>query len=151
MSRQSRNPESKHIPTHPTLSELLTDAPKTPYAPSDLTDLPPAYLRIADVAPTKEPSTSPLEEALRITTGDRQNSYGHPLEDFSRTAALWTSLLGEKLRSKITPEEVALCMVCLKLSREMNKHKQDNLVDIAGYINCLHMLIEEKKYESEIS
>jgi Domain of unknown function (DUF6378) len=94
--------------------------------------------------PTSVPKRGPLEEALLLTTGDRQQSYGHPLEDFSRTAGLWTALLGKKLLSPITPEEVALCMVCLKLSREMNKHKQDNLVDMAGYVNCLDMLITEK-------
>jgi hypothetical protein len=41
-----------------------------------------------------------------------------------------------------------MAMICLKLSREQNKPKRDNLVDIAGYINCLHMVIEEKKNET---
>jgi hypothetical protein len=35
-------------------------------------------------------------------------------------------------------------MVCLKLSRQMNKRKRDNLVDAAGYVNCAHMVIEEE-------
>jgi hypothetical protein len=105
----------------------------------------PSYLISAHLdGSTSAPSRSPLEEALELTSGDRQASYGHPLQDFSRTAGLWTSLLGTKLLQPITPEEVALCMVCLKLSREMNKHKQDNLIDIAGYINCLDMILKEK-------
>jgi hypothetical protein len=87
---------------------------------------------------------NPLSEALRITAGARQDSYGSPLQDFTRTGALWTALLGLP-PGTITPEKVALMMVCLKLSREAHKHGRDNLVDAAGYINCLDMLIEAKK------
>lgn len=100
----------------------------------------------ASLAPsTSSQSESPLVEALRLTTGDRQSSYGHPLQDFSRTAGLWNSLLMEKLKKPLTPEDVAMAMICLKLSREQNKPKRDNLVDIAGYVNCLQMVIDQKK------
>lgn len=111
---------------------------------SDLSGLPSAYIQSATAPSSSEPNESPLEEALRLTTGDRQSAYGHPLEDFSRTAGLWTALLGAKLRSPITPEEVALAMVCVKMSRQQNKAKRDNIVDMAGYVNCLHMVIEEQ-------
>lgn len=87
---------------------------------------------------------NPLEEALLITTGDRQNSYGHPIEDFGRTAGMWSALLCNKLLVPLTAEDVAMAMVCLKLSRQQNKPKHDNLVDMAGYVNCLHMVIERK-------
>jgi hypothetical protein len=121
-------------------------------ASSDINDLPSVYIPNVIRASVNEPNGSPLEahradgpleEALRLTTGDRQNSYGHPLQDFTRTAELWTALLSLQ-RRPITPEEVALCMVMLKASREMNKHKRDNLVDMAGYVNCLDMLIKAK-------
>lgn len=114
-------------------------------ASSDISDLPSASIPNVIRASVSEPSGSPLEEALRLTTGDRQSSYGHPLQDFTRTAGLWTALLSLQSRP-ITPEEVALCLVMLKASREMNKHKRDNLVDMAGYVNCLDMLIEAKKF-----
>lgn len=39
-------------------------------------------------------------------------------------------------------------MVCLKMSREMNRHTQDNLIDAAGYINCLDMIIKKKADET---
>ena len=104
----------------------------------------PSYYSHPPVTVTRGPKPSVLEEALQLTTGDRQKTYGHPLEDFSRTAGLWTSLLGKKLKEPITPQEVALAMVCLKMSRQQNKNKRDNLVDMAGYVNCLDMLLNEQ-------
>lgn len=73
-----------------------------------------------------------LEEAIRITSGDRQASYGPPDQDFARTAAMWSAIKGVEF----TPREVAMFMICLKLSRETHQQKRDNWVDIAGYAKC---------------
>lgn len=70
-----------------------------------------------------------LQEAESVVYGDREASYGHPYDDFSRTAAMWAGLTGYSF----TPAMVGLMMICVKLSRETNKPKRDNLVDIAGY------------------
>jgi len=35
-----------------------------------------------------------------------------------------------------TAREVAMFMVCVKLSRETHQRKRDNWVDIAGYAKC---------------
>lgn len=76
-----------------------------------------------------------LQEALRITSGDRQNQYGPPNEDFARTAKMWTALKGVEFEAR----DVALFLICLKLSRETHQRKRDNAVDIAGYARCLHL------------
>ena len=34
-------------------------------------------------------------------------------------------------------------MICVKLSRQVNKPKRDNTVDGAGYFECLQMAIDE--------
>lgn len=83
-----------------------------------------------------------LEEAQSHVYGARQGDYGHPREDFTRTAILWTGVLHHKLADgeHITPEDVALCMVQVKVSREVNKPKRDNRVDMAGYALCLDRL-----------
>jgi hypothetical protein len=88
-----------------------------------------------------EPPTI-LEEANALVYGDRQGDYGHPREDFTRTAILWTGVLHHKLADgeHITPEDIALCMVQVKVSREVNKPKRDNRVDGAGYFLCLDRL-----------
>ena len=56
-----------------------------------------------------------------------------------------TIILKDKLKEPITPEEAIMCMITLKLSREMNIHKKDNLVDGAGYFQCLQKAIVKRK------
>ena len=79
---------------------------------------------------------SVLTEAQSLVHGDRQRSYGHPAVDFARTAALVNTLLASKLSKDLGPEDVALFMVAVKLSRECHEPARDNLVDAAGYLEC---------------
>lgn len=77
-----------------------------------------------------------LEEAHRLVDKDRTDDYGHPSEYFGQIAVVW----GELLDCTITPEQVVLCMVLVKVMRENNKPKRDNVVDIAGYARVLEMV-----------
>ena len=83
---------------------------------------------------------SVLLEAEGLVHGDRNADYGHPLDDFSRTAAMWTAILG----NPVSPEQVGLCMCAVKISRQCNRPKRDNLVDLAGYAETVSMVIDEK-------
>ena len=69
-------------------------------------------------------------DAINLISGDRQRDYGTPTENLGRIAAMWTPLLGVE----VTPKHVALCMVALKLAREVNTPKRDNIVDGIGYL-----------------
>lgn len=82
-----------------------------------------------------------LQEAQRLIFGDRQAAYGHPLDDFSKTAKMWSAIFGVD----VEPEQVPLAMIAAKISRELNRHKRDNPVDIAGYAGTLQMVVEEKQ------
>ena len=79
-----------------------------------------------------------LEEAIRLTSHDRNSDYGNPLEDYQRTAALWTALLAHKLKPGeiIEWDDAIRCMCAVKLSRDVHKKKRDNMVDLAGYAHC---------------
>lgn len=82
-----------------------------------------------------------LEEAQKLVYGDRQASYGHPLDDFTRTAAMWSAILGHP----VTAQQVGLCMCAVKISRQVNAPKRDNLVDLAGYAATVELVIDEEK------
>ena len=79
-----------------------------------------------------------LEEALRVTSGDRQASYGPPDQDFRRTADMWTGLFRDMLREGVAfePFHIAQAMILLKMSRQLHQRKRDNWVDTAGYARC---------------
>lgn len=81
-----------------------------------------------------------LVEAERLVHGDRNADYGHPLDDFTRTAKIWSAILG----TNVKPEQVGLCLIGVKLSRECNRSKRDNLVDIAGYAETVEWLKDER-------
>ena len=71
-----------------------------------------------------------LQEALRLTSTDRQKNYGEPFINHQRIANIWSVLLSVE----ITPSQVALCMVGVKLARlvETPDHK-DSFIDMAAY------------------
>lgn len=82
-----------------------------------------------------------LEEALQITSGDRQAAYGPPDQDFRRTADMWSALFRSMLRDGVAfePFHVAQAMILLKMSRQLHQRKRDNWVDTAGYARCGHI------------
>jgi len=78
-------------------------------------------------------------EAVSLVSGDRQKAYGHPSKNFEDIARLWSVILG----IEVTPGQVGLCMVQVKLAREVFVPKRDNLVDAVGYILAYDATKEE--------
>lgn len=70
-----------------------------------------------------------LQEAERLTNTDRQATYGTPYLNHLRIAQLWSAYLEQE----ITPEQVAMCQVLVKVARSMESFKEDNFVDGAAY------------------
>ncbi len=92
-------------------------------------------LDFAQAVPTDE---NVLEEANRLVGGARGENYGHPYDDFGRTAAIISAIIG----TEVTRHQVPLIMIAVKLSRHCNKPKRDNIVDIAGYARTAEMVAE---------
>ena len=72
-----------------------------------------------------------LMEADRLTSGDRNKNYGDPYVNHDRIARIWSVVLGHE----VSPAQVALCMVGVKLARlvETPDHL-DSFVDGAAYM-----------------
>jgi hypothetical protein len=69
-----------------------------------------------------------LNEARAIIQ-DRGLDYGHPTDNMSRTASLWSAYLEVPLR----PDQVAICLALVKVARSMETGKVDNYIDGAAY------------------
>lgn len=82
-----------------------------------------------------------LLEAHNLITGDRNNEYAHPLDDYTQTRDIFQAITGVSL----TVEQAILFMVSVKLSRlrtamSEGRWAHDTVVDAAGYIGCLAMV-----------
>lgn len=89
------------------------------------------------------------DEAKKLVIGDRNADYGNPADDYAKTAKMWSGMLIHKLKPgvEITAKEATLMMVLLKISREVNKAKPDNLIDAHGYLNLSEWIGTGKRPE----
>lgn len=61
----------------------------------------------------------------------RGTQYGHPISNHKRIAELWSAYLGYPIQ----PNEVAMCMCLVKISRQAEDPRvADNYKDAIGYI-----------------
>lgn len=90
---------------------------------------------------------SVLGEAQALVHGDRGKTYGHPIDDFGCTAAMWAAYLSHRygLDIELAPEDVALMMACVKISRlAATPGHRDSIVDLAGYAETCGMVLDER-------
>jgi hypothetical protein len=87
-------------------------------------------------------SETVLEEAQRLVYGARQKNYGHPRDDFDCAIKIFNAYVKKKydLTVPFDATDVPMFMIAVKMSREANKHKRDNLVDMCGYVATLERI-----------
>ena len=86
-----------------------------------------------------------FDEANNLVNNERNCDYDHPLDNFNRIKKGWEVIFGIKL----TEEKVGLAMAWVKIAREAYKHKRDNLVDGAGYLGTVDMVITERERRAD--
>lgn len=89
-----------------------------------------------------------LHKAEELINGARQEDYGDKLQNFSQIAMLMQGYLAPKLAEgcKITPEDVAMLMICVKMARlAKSPNHVDSIMDIAGYAGCYDKLRSERR------
>ncbi len=78
-----------------------------------------------------------LEHAATIFA-ERRKTYGNPAAAMEVVARRWSIILGRS----VTPAQVVLCMIDLKLARlAHDPTHQDSVVDVAGYAAVLHEVV----------
>lgn len=76
-----------------------------------------------------------LDAAEKIVTGERQQTYGQPEDNFVTIAQMWEAYLGVP----ISAMDVSMMMVLLKVARVSGRSDLttiDNFIDICGYAAC---------------
>jgi hypothetical protein len=94
---------------------------------------------------------SVLDEAKELVTGDRNNHYGPPHQDFARTAGALTALgyRGPDGRN-LEAHDVAIMVGMVKMSRLMwTPRKRDSWVDLAGYAACGYEAAEMETHDAD--
>jgi hypothetical protein len=91
--------------------------------------------------------STPAEKFLKHVANvivERSTQYGDASSNMAAIAARWSATLGKE----ITPAEVVLCLLDLKLARlAHDPTHEDSAVDVCGYAALLHELIETSKTE----
>ena len=87
------------------------------------------------------PGTEILQEAYKIVNQDRQNTYGHPKDDYTKVTNIFETLTGKQL----TLTEALLFMVSVKLARLKTNLDQGHLhydthLDTIGDLTCINMI-----------
>lgn len=104
---------------------------------------------------TKDTGTITLsEDELQAINAERGSNYGHPIDHFGCTQALYSAWLEKRSKSshplpdnKEAGIRHAVYMICDKLARMAeNPEHIDNIVDIKGYANTAKMVLD---YENE--
>jgi hypothetical protein len=87
-----------------------------------------------------------IDLAKEIIYGDREQTYGHPSKNLVAISQLWTIYLHQKYASNVivNAEDVCWMMNLLKMTRQMNQVKQDNVIDAIGYLALIDRLGENK-------
>lgn len=93
--------------------------------------------------PSEQPNI--LELAHNVVYGRGESEYGHPTENFSCTADMWTAFYRQRVRAlkreglsvedfEFTPLDVAQFLIMVKTARLANTPEhQDSVIDQAGY------------------
>ena len=78
-----------------------------------------------------------LEAAKTCISGDREQDYGSPENNFQMIAELWTAYLYNMDHVDLSAKDVAAMMALMKIARISSGHaKTDSWVDLAGYAAC---------------
>jgi hypothetical protein len=87
---------------------------------------------------SNNPTTSVLQSAIEVTSGDRRRDYDQATPNPERIAAHWNAYIQSRKdpHAPLSPLDVAHLMILLKIARAVYTPTRDSYVDIAGYARC---------------
>lgn len=121
----TKKPEDQFVDVDK-LVDTPTDTPTDPDTPTD--------------APTTRAEI--LDAAKKIVTGEREQQYGKPEDNFAVIARFWEVYLNHRCVDAMSglilnPDDVAMLMALMKVARIMTgTFKGDSYIDACGYLSC---------------
>lgn len=91
--------------------------------------------------------TEEILNEIQLTLTDRGNIYGNPLENHRRISELWSGYLD----TYVSPEQVAMCMLLVKVARlSQTSNHDDSFRDLLGYAVIFHQIVKEMRGEDDV-
>jgi hypothetical protein len=88
--------------------------------------------------------TEELLDHVQSTVVQRGSIYGSPTINHRRISELWSGYLD----TYISPEQVAMCMLLVKVARlSQTSDHEDSLTDLLGYGIIYHKIVREMRGE----
>jgi len=88
--------------------------------------------------------TEELLDHVQSTVVQRGSIYGSPTINHRRISELWSGYLD----TYISPEQVAMCMLLVKVARlSQSSDHEDSLTDLIGYGIIYHKIVREMRGE----
>jgi hypothetical protein len=88
--------------------------------------------------------TEELLDHVQSTVVQRGSIYGSPTINHRRISELWSGYLD----TYISPEQVAMCMLLVKVARlSQSSDHEDSLTDLLGYGIIYHKIVKEMRGE----
>lgn len=81
------------------------------------------------------------DEIVNQRSEEKERMYGEFGSSMERATAIYNAC--SPANERISVKGMYRAMIALKLSREANSHREDNLLDAAAYIGALNNYIEE--------
>jgi hypothetical protein len=87
-------------------------------------------------------SAAALLDEAEAVLGQRRAAYGPAADAMAAIAGRWSITLGQS----VTPAQVALCMIDLKIARlAFDPRHHDSVIDIIGYAALLHEVTHDPR------
>ena len=100
----------------------------------------------SQIAKLMSTTTEQLFDNVIKTIHERGVRYGHPITNHKRIAELWSAYLGYPIQ----PNEVAICMALVKISRQAEDvSKLDNYEDCVAYIAIAKSITDAMQDDSD--
>lgn len=79
------------------------------------------------------------KDILYNTKNEKHKEYGNIQDNIKRITS-YAKMLG----AEVTIQDIFIVLISLKLSRESNAHKEDNILDLVAYLTAYNDFMESK-------